>query len=185
MLCFGQPARVADIPVEGITRIDRVDFAYAHRLNHTIRLIAAARRHKAGRLEIFVRPMIISQRAQLASVLGAANGILLVGNKGGNTMITGRGAGGEATAVAVLSDVVEIGRAMAAGGGSTTPLGYTTWHPARATPSGENVIAAYLRLVVRGQPGLLARVFAVLSRDRINIGSVLPEIGRAAGRGRG
>src|SRR3989442_6190705 len=80
MLCFGQPARVADIPVEGITRIDRVDFAYAHRLNHTIRLIAAARRHKAGRLEIFVRPMIISQRAQLASVLGAAHGILLVGN---------------------------------------------------------------------------------------------------------
>ena len=177
MLCFGQPARVADIPVEGITRIDRVDFAYAHRLNHTIRLIAAARRHKAGRLEIFVRPMIISQRAQLASVLGAANGILLVGNKGGNTMITGRGAGGEATAVAVLSDVVEIGRAMAAGGGSTTPLGYTTWHPARSAPSGENVIAAYLRLVVRDQPGILARVCAVLARHRVNIDSVLQEPG--------
>ncbi len=177
MLCFGQPARVADIPVEGITRIDRVDFAYAHRLNHTIRLIAAARRQKAGRLEIFVRPMIISQRAQLASVLGAANGILLVGNKGGNTMITGRGAGGEATAVAVLSDVVEIGRAMAAGGGSTTPLGYTTWHPARSAPWGENVIAAYLRLVVRDQPGILARVCAVLARHRINIDSVLQEPG--------
>ena len=159
MLCFGQAVSARDIPVQGITRIEHVDFAYAHRL------------------DIFVRPMIISQRAQLASVLGAANGILLVGNKGGNTMITGRGAGGEATAVAVLSDVVEIGRAMAAGGGSTTPLGYTTWHPARSAPSGENVIAAYLRLVVRDQPGILARVCAVLARHRINIDSVLQEPG--------
>jgi len=92
-------------------------------------------------------------------------------------MITGRGAGGEATAVAVLSDVVEIGRAMAAGGGSTTPLGYTTWHPARSAPWGENVIAAYLRLVVRDQPGILARVCAVLARHRINIDSVLQEPG--------
>src|SRR3989442_878887 len=97
--------------------------------------------------------------------------------KGAIPMITGRGAGGEATAVAVLSDVVEIGRAMAAGGGSTTPLGYTTWHPARSAPSGENVIAAYLRLVVRDQPGILARVCAVLARHRINIDSVLQEPG--------
>ncbi|PYV20182.1 MAG: homoserine dehydrogenase, partial [Acidobacteria bacterium] len=57
MICFGHAVRVEDIPVEGITRIDRVDFAYAHRLDHTIRLIAAARRRGAGRLEVFVRPL--------------------------------------------------------------------------------------------------------------------------------
>ncbi|MEJ2009486.1 MAG: homoserine dehydrogenase [Acidobacteriota bacterium] len=110
MVCFGQAVPVEEIPVEGIRRIEQVDFAYAHRLNRTIRLIAAARKHRGGRLEITVRPMMIPQDSQLASVWGSTNGILLLGNKGGTTTLTGRGAGGEPTGVAVLSDVVEIAR---------------------------------------------------------------------------
>ncbi len=175
MICFGQAVRVEKIPVEGITRIDQVDFAYAHRLNHTIRLIAAARRRRQGRLEMFVRPMMIPQASPLANVFGSINGVLLVGNKGGNTTMTGRGAGGEPTGVAVLSDVVETARSMLAGGAATSPLGYTTWHPAKTAPPGENAIAAYLRLVVRDRPGILARVCGILARHRINIDSVLQE----------
>ena len=95
MMCFGQAVKVRDIPVQGITRIDQVDFAYAHRLNHTLRLIAGVRRRSSNRLEVFVRPMMIPISSRLASVKGATNGVLLVGNKGGNTSITGRGAGGK------------------------------------------------------------------------------------------
>ncbi len=175
MLCFGQPVRVRDIPVEGITGIDRVDFAYARQLNHTIRLIAAARRRRHGRLEVFVRPMMIPHGAQLAGIQGPTNGVLLVGNKGGNTTITGRGAGGEPTGVAVLSDVVQIARDIVAGGRSSSPLGYTDWHPVKLAPRGENVVATYLRLVVRDRPGILARVSGILARHRINIDSVLQE----------
>jgi homoserine dehydrogenase len=175
MMCFGMAVRVRDIPVEGITRIDQVDFAYAHRLHHTIRLIGGARRRKNGRLETFVRPMMIAQSSPLAHVMGSINGVLLIGNKGGNTTMTGRGAGGEPTGVAVLSDVVEIARSLLAGGAATTPLGYTHWHAARTAPLGENVLSAYLRLVVRDQPGILARVCAILARHRINIDSVLQQ----------
>jgi len=175
MMCFGQAVRVRDIPVEGITRIDQVDFAYAHRLNHTLRLIAAARRRAAHHLEVFVRPMMIPTTSRLASVMGATNGVLLVGNKGGNTSITGRGAGGEATGVAVLSDVVQIARSIVAGGARSTPFGYENWHPTRiASPAG-NVVATYLRLVVRDRPGILGRVCAILGRHHINIDSVLQE----------
>jgi len=173
MLCFGQAVRVEEIPAQGITAIEPVDFAYARRLNRTIRLIASARRRARGRLEIFVRPMMIPASSQLANVLGSINGILLMGNKGGNTTITGRGAGGEPTGVAVLSDVVEIARVMATGGGGSTPLGYETWRPSRIAPASENIISAYLRLVVRDRPGILARVCALLARHRINIDSVL------------
>ncbi len=179
MLCFGQAVRVTDVSVEGITRVEQVDFDYAHRLRHTIRLIAGARRRARGDLQVFVRPLMIPQGAQLAGVQGATNGILLVGNKGGNTLITGRGAGGEATGVAVLSDVVEIGRALLAGGSSTTPLGYTEWHPARMAPPGEDEVGAYLRLVVRDHPGILARVCTILARHKINIDSVLQEPGHS------
>ena len=177
MICFGQAVRVHDIPVEGITRIGSVDFAYAHRLNHTLRLIAGARRRTRGRLEVFVRPMMIPTTSRLASVLGATNGVLLVGNKGGNTTITGRGAGGEPTGVAVLSDVVQIARAITAGGSRSTPFGYEHWHPAKIAAPGENETATYLRLVVRDRPGILGRVCTILGRHRINIDSVLQEPG--------
>ncbi len=65
MVCFGQAVRVGDIPAEGITRIEQVDFAYAHRLGHTIRLIGAARKLKDDRLEISVyrQPMISASLA--------------------------------------------------------------------------------------------------------------------------
>jgi homoserine dehydrogenase len=175
MICFGQPVAVERIPAEGITRIESVDFAYAHRLDHTIRLIAAAQRRTGGRVEIFVRPMMIPRSAQLAKVQGAINSIMLVGNKGGNTTVTGHGAGGEPTGVAVLSDVMQIARAILAGGVTTTPLGYADWRPLKPAPAGENRIAAYLRLVVRDRPGILARVCSILARHRINIDSVLQE----------
>jgi homoserine dehydrogenase len=177
MLCFGQAVKVNDIPASGIKRIDQVDFAYAHRLNHTIRLIAAARRRGTHQLEISVRPMMIPRESRLAGVLGAINGVLLVGNKGGNTTITGRGAGGEPTGVAVLSDVVQIARAMVAKSAGSTPFGYETWHPARIASTAENVGSHYLRLVVKDRPGILARVCRILARHRINIDSVLQEPG--------
>ncbi|TAM84607.1 MAG: homoserine dehydrogenase [Acidobacteria bacterium] len=175
MVCFGQAVPVEEIPVEGITRIEQVDFAYAHRLNRTIRLIAAARRQRGRNLEITVRPMMIPQASQLANVWGSTNGILLLGNMGGATTLTGRGAGGEPTGVAVLSDVVEIARTIATGGAGSTPLGYSEWHREKVgLPSGE-LVSSYLRLVVRDRPGILARVCATLGRHRINIDSVLQE----------
>jgi homoserine dehydrogenase len=175
MLCFGRAVPVADIPTEGIRQVDQVDFAYAHRFDHTIRLIASARRLKGGRLQAFVSPMMIPRAAPLAAPRGSINSVLLVGSKGGNTLISGRGAGGEPTAVAVISDVVEIARDLLAGGTGATPLGYTDWHPARLAPLAESVMPFYLRLVVRDRPGILARVGGILGRHRINIDSVLQE----------
>ena len=182
MVCFGQAVRVRDIPAEGITRIEQVDFTYAHRLNHTIRLIAAARKAAGGSLEIAVRPTMIPQASQLAGIRGGTNGILLMGNKGGTTTLTGRGAGGEPTGVAVLSDVVEIARVMAGGGVASTPLGYSEWNPVKSPPAHRNILTAYLRLVVRDRPGILSHVCAILARHRINIDSVLQEPGMVKSR---
>jgi len=182
MLCFGSAVPVAGIAVEGIRRIEQVDLAYAQRLNHTVRLIAAARRVAGGKLQVFVRPMMVAKAAPLAAVRGAINSVLLVGSKGGNTMITGRGAGGEPTAVAVLSDVVEIARGVIAGAPEPTPLGYTHWRRARLAPLAGYTAPFYLRLVVRDRPGILARVCGILARHRINIDAVLQEPGQSKQR---
>jgi homoserine dehydrogenase len=175
MVCFGQPVPVERVIVEGITRIEPVDFAYAHRLDRTIRLIAVARRRPGNSVEIFVRPMIIPRASQLAKVAGPVNSVMLIGDKGGNTTVTGRGAGGEPTGVAILSDVVQIARSIISGGGITTPLGYADWSPVKIASLGNNHVGAYLRLVVRDRPGILARVCSILARHRINIDSVLQE----------
>jgi homoserine dehydrogenase len=177
MICFGQAVKVRDIPVQGIKQISQVDFAYARRLNHTLRLIAGARRRGHDQIEIFVRPMMIPTSSRLAGVKGPTNSVLVVGDKGGNTSITGRGAGGEATGVAVLSDVMQIARSVTAGGSRSTPFGYENWRPSRIAASGENIVATYLRLVVRDRPGILGRVCTILGRHRINIDSVLQEPG--------
>jgi homoserine dehydrogenase len=174
MLCFGQPVPVQSIPVEGIRRIGVVDFAYARRLDHTIRLIAAARR-LGQRLEVFVRPMLVARDSPLAAVSGTTNAILLEGNKGGQTLITGRGAGGEPTGVAVLSDIVQIARAIAAGSSRLTPFGYTHWRAVRLAAPRDRRAAFYVRLVVRDRPGILATVSSIFARHRINIDSVLQE----------
>lgn len=175
MLCFGSAVPVPQISTAGIRQIEQVDFAYAHRFDHTIRLIASARRLKDGRLQAFVGPMMIPRSAPLAAQRGPINGVLLVGSKGGNTLISGRGAGGDPTAVAVISDVIEIARDLRAGRGGGTPLGYTDWHPARLAPLAESVMPFYLRLVVRDRPGILARVSSILARHRINIDTVQQE----------
>ncbi len=124
-----------------------------------------------------MRPTMIPQASQLAGIRGSTNGIQLIGNKGGTTTLTGRGAGGEPTGVAVLSDVVEIARAIAGGGTGSTPLGYSEWREAKNAPAGKSILTAYLRLVVRDRPGILARVCDILARHQINIDSVLQEPG--------
>jgi homoserine dehydrogenase len=121
--------------------------------------------------------MMIPRSELLAAVHGATNAVLLVGKKGGNTMLTGQGAGGGPTGLAVLSDIVQIARAMMGGSPNSTPLGYATLHRTKIAPRGENITASYLRLVVRDRPGILARVAGILARHRINIDSVLQEPG--------
>ena len=75
----------------------------------------------------------------------------------------------------MLSDVVQIARSMAAGAARSTPFGYENWHPSRIAAPDENVVATYLRLVVRDRPGILGRVCTILGRHHINIDSVLQE----------
>jgi homoserine dehydrogenase len=73
--------------------------------------------------------------------------------------------------------VVQIARAMGAGGNSLTPFGYVTWQPATIAPLGETNTATYLRVVVRDRPGILARVCGILAKHGVNIDSVFQEPG--------
>jgi len=173
-IAFGHPVTAADIPVSGIRNITSADFHYAHRLNSTIRLVASAERTPQG-IHIAVQPWLEPRGSMLAKAEGANNAIFIAGERVGTQMLYGRGAGGNATGTAVLSDVLQIARqrklgqagaSMLSGFGSSGPLPIT----ARPHP-----LSWFLRLTVKDKPGILARSAEVFAREEINIDSVVQE----------
>ena len=113
-LAFGEKITPSDIYTEGIRRILPLDFQYAHKLGHTIRLICAAHQTPAG-LILSVRPALIPQSTILASVQGAYNAVWVRGKYGEDTFYYGRGAGSAPTGVAVVSDLMRVAREIRCG----------------------------------------------------------------------
>jgi homoserine dehydrogenase len=173
-LAFNASLEPGQIPVAGIRRITATDFHYAQRLNSTIRLVGAAERNPQG-LSISVGPWLVEQDSMLAKVDGPNNAIFLKGEKVGTQMLYGRGAGGDATGTAVLSDVVQIARQLACGQSASNGLpGFHKPEKLSVTERAQP-ISWYLRLTVRDHPGILARVAEAVAREHINIDSVIQE----------
>ena len=112
----------------------------------------------------------------LANVDGVFNGVRLVGDLVGPVMLQGYGAGMDATASAVMGDVMAIVRNLRAGNGTrTSAMGCpqeAVEHLA-VKPMEELVSSYYLRVFVKDQPGVLAQIAGVLGRHRISIESMI------------
>lgn len=106
-LAFGVKIRAAQIPHQGIRQITHDDIARAQAAGGAIRLVAAARR-RDGRIEAGVFPATLPQSHPLARLQGEANGLLLRSDLAGEVFLRGRGAGGVATASAILGDLVDV-----------------------------------------------------------------------------
>lgn len=180
MLCFGASIESGSIPVSGISRLEAIDFQYAARLTgsppgYTIRLIASARRVDHDRLALGVRPALVPADSMLGRVSGPFNAVFILGEKGGETMYYGRGAGGNPTGIAVVSDIIALARDVAAGVRRRAPeLGFLDFV---APPAGrvDQRFPYYLRFVVRDRPGIIAALASILARHAINIEAVLQE----------
>jgi homoserine dehydrogenase len=180
-IAFGHSVRATEIPVTGIRNITSTDFHYAHHLNSTIRLVASAERAEEG-VHIAVQPWLEPRDSMLAKAAGANNAIFIAGESVGTQMLYGRGAGGGATATAVLSDVLQIARQIARGQASSSLLaGFHSGEPLRPIPR-LRPVSWFLRLTVNDQPGILARTAEAIAREGINIDSVIQEPNMAKDR---
>jgi len=106
-LMSGEFVSYEDIDTEGITSITQEDFAYARALNMSIKLLGIAKKNDAGFFTM-VSPFLLEPENPLSSVGDVFNAIVVHGNMLGNTMYYGKGAGKEATASAVVADVIDI-----------------------------------------------------------------------------
>jgi homoserine dehydrogenase len=172
-LAFGELVSPADIFTEGIRRVTPVDFEYAHQLNHTIRLICAARQTPAG-LILSVRPSLIPQSTILAGVRGAYNAVWVRGEFGADTFYYGRGAGPHPTGVAVVSDLMRVARELRqASEDRVSPFAHAHLHDYVPVPVTVHESAYYLRFRVEDKPGIIAQLATALAAENISIDAVL------------
>lgn len=164
-IAFRRHLQLSAIPRRSIRPISAADFRYARRLDCTIRQIALVERRDEG-FHASVGPALVPNDSSFGRNLGANNVVSLRGQYGGETSFSGAGAGGPATAVAVVSDLLGLtGRAGAERGEEWLP-GTITSPPSRPY---------YLRFVVRDRPGILASIATSLARQSINLDAVLQE----------
>lgn len=174
-LAFGERITPADIYVEGIRRISPMDFQYAHALDHTIRLLCAARKTPEG-LILSVRPALIRRSTILAGVRGSYNAVWVKGQYGEDTFYYGRGAGSRPTGVAVVSDLMRVAREIRSGSPErVSPFAHERlgeYQPVSVTVQKRPY---YLRFRVDDRPGIIAKLAGILAEKHISLEAVLQE----------
>ena len=156
---------------EGIRSLSQLDIQFARQLGYTIKLLGTVK--QSGRhVQVSVYPALVPDAHVLASVSGVFNAVFVRGDVVGDTLFYGRGAGMDATASAVLSDIADAALDLSLGTKTRRPP-FVPHQRNGAVLSIDDVISRYyLRLSVVDRPGVLARVAAVLAKARIGISSV-------------
>jgi len=167
-LAFGTWVGSDQVHREGIDQLDRADFRFAADLGYTPKLLAIAEDTGAG-ISVRVHPALVPLDHPLASVRGATNAIFVSGPSIGDLLFTGPGAGGDATATAMLGDVIVAAREILAGTRVTSRIRFA---PGQVLPFSESTTKWYLRLVVKDQPGVLAEVASAFGKHDVSIKSV-------------
>ncbi len=168
-IAYGIDAKPEDILIEGIEHISKTDIEFAKEFDYKIKLLGIAKKADNG-IELRVHPTMIPKESMLAKVSGVMNAVMVVGDCVGETMFYGAGAGGDATASAVISDIIDIVR-----GNQGPMLGYKRGLEGgfRLLDSNKIVSQYYLRLKVDDQSGVLAKVASTLGEFNISIESML------------
>ncbi|MFN7141839.1 MAG: homoserine dehydrogenase, partial [Limisphaerales bacterium] len=175
--------------VEGIRHIGKIDIQFATQLGYTIKLLgivkldesaAESPRNKPARksksrksVQVSVYPVLIPNSHVLASVNHVFNAVLVRGDVVGDTLYYGRGAGQDATASAVLSDLADAALDLKCNVKNRVPPFVPHEREGSVRPIDETVSRYYLRLTVVDKPGTLAKITAILAESKIGISSVI------------
>jgi homoserine dehydrogenase len=171
-LAFGKKVDFNTIPVEGIDTLNICDIEYGKELGYVIKLLAIAQRHEKG-VCLYVRPAFISINHPLAWVSGPFNAVSVYGHATGHTMYYGRGAGGEPTASAVISDLFHTAAGISESLFKNLKLWSDMAEPAVQLPRETIHSRYYIRVTAEDSPGVLAKIAEKFGKHHISISSVL------------
>jgi homoserine dehydrogenase len=178
-----------DIYVEGIRSITREDMQFANQLGYTIKLLGmiklldrakgAGKKPVGARIQASVYPTLVPNTHMLANVNQVFNAVFVRGDVVGDTLFYGRGAGKDATASAVLSDLADAALDLRLGSHRRVPAFVSHEKRGVVVPVAEVVSRYFLRLSVLDVPGTMARIAAILGQARIGISSIIQPEARA------
>ncbi|WP_373695297.1 homoserine dehydrogenase [Edaphobacter paludis] len=154
------------VMTQTISTIEAIDFMYAKELNCTIRQVSRAQRDGSV-VHARVAPMLVPLSSPMAWSHGTQNMVVASGRFGGDVVFSGHGAGGEPTAVAVVSDLLAVAQNCG-----------TVQLPVRKRQvAGEFLAPHYLRFVVDDRPGIVSSIAGALATVGANIDSLLQRPG--------
>jgi len=170
-IAYGIDAKPEDILIEGIQDVTQEDIAFAKEFGYAIKLLGIAKKDK-NEVELRVHACLLDENEMIAKIDGVMNGISVVGDKVGETLYYGPGAGGDATASAVVANIIDIARS----GKSTPMLGFNrpmegSQLTLKATQNIESKY--YLRVNVSDRAGVLARITKIFEEHNISIETML------------
>ena len=172
---FGVPLQFSEAYTEGISTLTTEDVNNAEELGYRIKHLGITRKHENG-IELRVHPTLIPEEQLIAKVDGVMNAVLVEGDAVGQTLYYGAGAGSEATASAVIADLVDVARVFNSEKACPVPyLGFEqgALQALEVLPIEEIDSAYYLRLSAEDHPGVLAKVSSIMSEMEINIESII------------
>ena len=174
-IAFGVPMQFEAAHVEGITKLEAEDIAYAEQLGYRIKLLGIAKKRDTG-IELRVHPTLIPAKRLIANVEGAMNAVLVQGDAVGATLYYGKGAGAEPTASAVIADLVDVTRLHTADPEHRVP--HLAFQPDqvrdfKVLPIEEVETSYYLRMRVDDKPGVLADITRILADSSISIEALI------------
>jgi len=169
-IAYGIDAKPEDILIEGIEKITQEDIAFAKEFGYAIKLLGIAKKD-ANEVELRVHACLISKDEMIAKIDGVMNGVSVVGDKVGETLYYGPGAGGDATASAVVANIIDIARS-----GKTRPmLGFDRPLEGKLTLKSTDDINSkyYLRINVSDRAGVLAKLTRIFEEHNISVETML------------
>jgi homoserine dehydrogenase len=173
-LAFGVKPDMKAIDLEGLRRITKSDIEFARELGYKIKLLAAARMTDKG-LEQRVSPCFVAKGSTLGSIDGVLNGFKVKGSHAGYLTFIGAGAGGDATATAVVSDIMDLARMDLTTGAGLKPWGRPVAQLETAQPLArkDSIGKWYIRLQLTDAAGVLADITTIMGEEGVSIDSLL------------
>lgn len=174
-IAFGIPLQFEKTYTEGISGISPADIGFAEELGYRIKHLGIARKTARG-VEMRVHPTLVPNTRLLANVNGVGNAVMVQGNFVGSTLYSGPGAGAEATASAVVADLIDLARDRLAGVKAPVrpALGSTqTGSSLDVLPIEQIEVGYYLKIPVLDKLGVMAKLSDVLQQRGISIEAII------------
>ena len=170
-IAYGIDAKPEDILIEGIENVSQDDISFAKEFGYAIKLLGVAKKD-GNEVELRVHACLISRDEMIAKIDGVMNAISVVGDKVGETLYYGPGAGGDATASAVVANIIDIARS----GKSRPMLGFDRPMEGKTLtlkPTDKIESKYYLRINVSDKAGVLAKITKLFEDNNISIETML------------